>query len=377
MLSHISVLVPELPEAELLTSWLRRIDTARHYTNFGPLNAELTNRLASAVDALRPSESPAKAVTFANCTSALIAWLRSIVGCSGGLVLIPGITFIATAQAVLSSGNRLAIADVAPNTWLLTPEMARAAIDDLKARTPGQRLAAVIPVAAYGTPCDTDAWDRFTEETGIPVLIDAAGAFGNQPLGATTDLAISLHATKSLGAGEGGALLSRVPNRAELFIQASNFGINPHTGLVDHPGENGKLSEYHAAVGLAALETWPDQARRRQQAMRHYTDLLIDHCPAITLPTRPGDGTYTLLPVLLPPHADARQTLDHLAEHNIQTRRWYCPPIHHHPLFSQALRISDLPQCEALSRRLLGLPFHLRMSADDRQRVVTTLARLL
>lgn len=373
----IPLLVPELPDFSELEPWLKRIDHARHYTNFGPLNAALCSRLAASVDTLSPGiASSSQAVTFANCTIALTTWLQEAIGRSRQLVLIPGITFVATAQAVLASGNIPFIADIDAESWLLTPEIARAALRSYAA--PGiPPIAAVLPVAAYGTPCDPQAWDEFSQDTGLPVLIDAAGAFGNQPIGHHCDIALSLHATKSLGAGEGGLILTQDALRADRLVQASNFGLDLATGLVVRAGGNGKLSEYHAAVALAALERWPEQARRRVDLMRQCVDALTAASLPIRLPRRPNDGVHTLLPVLLPEDARAQAVQQALAESGIQTRRWYCPPLHQHPLFADLPRSTSLPVCDLLGERLLGLPFHLSLREADLRRVIHGLSTAL
>lgn len=373
----IPLLVPELPDFSALEPWLKRIDHARHYTNFGPLNAELCSRLATNVDALLPGISPSpQAVTFANCTIALSTWLQEAIGRSGRLVLIPGITFVATAQAVLASGNIPFIADIDAESWLLTPEIAHATLrSHASPGTPS--IAAVLPVAAYGAPCDPISWDAFSQDTGLPVLIDAAGAFGNQALGRHCDIALSLHATKSLGAGEGGLILTRNARRAESLIQASNFGLDLATGLVVRAGGNGKLSEYHAAVALAALKRWPEQARRRIALMRQCVDALTTADLPIRLPKQANDGVHTLLPVLLPEDARAQTVQQTLAESGIQTRRWYCPPLHHHPLFAKLPRSRSLPVCDLLGERLLGLPFHLSLREAELERITHALSAAL
>lgn len=362
----IPLLIPDVPTFDALEPWLRRIDANRHYTNFGPLNAQfeeaLTQRHGSA-------DAPCRAVTFANGTAALVAWLNAKTELRKGRVLVPAITFTATAQAVLASGNIPVIADIDPVTWLLSPAHVHDIVTD--------EFVAVLPVAAYGAPCDVEAWDDVTHACGLPVLIDAAGAFGNQRLGATTDVAFSFHATKALAAGEGGAVLTRNAALARQLVRSSNFGIDTTNGLTVASGTNAKLSEYHAAVALASLEAWPDIVRRRQAVARHYAAALAAHCPGVQPPPRPADGVYTLMPVLLPAAADAGAIAAGLAQHGIQTRRWYCPPLHRHPRFADCPRHGALTHAEVLEQRLLGLPFHPGLRDQDIERICATLGELL
>ena len=124
-------------------------------------------------------------------------------------VLIPAITFVATAAAVVRAGYEPVLSDVDERTWLLTPEIARRAI----AKIP---VDAVMPVSTYGCLQDTGAWDDFSRATGVPVVIDAAGAFGNQQAGERSTLVFSLHATKVLSGAEGGFEIGRASCRERV-----------------------------------------------------------------------------------------------------------------------------------------------------------------
>lgn len=351
----IPLLVPELPTAGELRPLLERIDAARWYSNFGPLVLELESRLRETFH--RDSRTPLSVCTVSNCTAGLELAMQALKLKPGARVLIPGLTFVATAAAVVRAGYEPAIADVDSGSWLLTPEIAKHAC----ARV---RVDAVMPVSTYGCPQDPAAWDSFSESTGIPVVLDAAGAYGNQRAGERLALAFSLHATKVLSGAEGGFVISPDPELVARVREMSNFGIGAG-GLVERPGTNAKLSEYHAAVVLAMLVRWEDRAKRRKELHRQYMATLAEHCPAVILQQRPADGVYSIMPVLLPPGTHAADVANKLLEHGIETRRWYCPAIHCHPAFSGAPRAGTLDTVETLGDRLLALPFHLMLSTDD------------
>ena len=160
--STIPLMRAQLPDADALLPYLRRIDAARWYTNFGPLANELEQRLATQLD---PGDSPA-VVSLSSGTAALELALGAMQLPSGAQVLLPALTFVATATAVIRVGHMPLIADVAAGNWLLTPEIARRIATS-------RRIDAVMPVATFGLAQDITAWDRFVEDTGIPVLIDA------------------------------------------------------------------------------------------------------------------------------------------------------------------------------------------------------------
>ncbi|MDF3936909.1 DegT/DnrJ/EryC1/StrS family aminotransferase [Pseudomonas citronellolis] len=366
-MKNIKLMVPELPKVEQILPYWQQIDENRWYTNFGPLVDELENRLARTF-----SREPAQVhvVSMANGTSALQIALEGLKLRKGGRVLVPALTFVATATAIIRAGLVPLICDVDPHNWLLTPEIARSYLKD-------GPFEAVMPVSTYGCPQNVAAWDMFTAETGIPVVVDAAGAWGNQQVGLTTKVAFSLHATKSLGGAEGGLIASRHHAYAESVRSLSNFGIDARSGgLVFEAGENGKMSEYHAAVVLAALDNWPAVSRARVDLHQRYLALLGERLPGLSFQSKPADGVYSLLPVLMPEGVSARALQLQLLGLNIETRRWYCPPLHGHPAF-QAFVGGDMPVVDQLAERLLGLPFHLSLGDDDVEHVVDALVGLL
>lgn len=373
----IPLLVPDLPSAEELLPYLRRIDQARWYTNFGPLVRELEDRIEARI--AESGQARQRAVSVSNATLGLEIALMALGLPRGGRVLMPSLTFVATATAAMRAGHVPVFCDIDSDTWLLTPEIAERVIGR-------ERVDAVMPVATYGCPCDSQAWDRFAKQTGLPVVIDAAGAFGNQICGEHFVTVFSMHATKSLAAAEGGLVLSADPDYARRVRQASNFGIDPSTvdevtagstGLLRQEGTNAKLSEYHAAVGLAALARWEDKASRRTALHKEYVRALNRDCPAVSLQTRAENGVYSIFPVCLPDFAKAVDAYRMLEARGIGTRRWYCPPLHMHPSFSHLPTGGELDVCSMLGERLLALPFHLHLRSGDVQQVVSALAECL
>jgi dTDP-4-amino-4,6-dideoxygalactose transaminase len=372
MTQRIPLLVPDMPLASEIGPYLARIDAARWYTNFGPLVRELEAGLVARMQAQRGERGDLHLVSVANCTVGLELSLQAIGLPPGALVLLPSFTFVATATAVLRAGMLPAAADVDGASWLLTPALAREAIAEL-ARA-GRTVDCVMPVATFGCPQDVAGWDAFSEDTGVPVLVDAAGAFGNQQAGRRTAVVFSFHATKSLGMGEGGAVVSTDAGFIERIRRLTNFGITLPGGIVHEYGTNAKLSEYHAAVGLAALGRWPQAMQRRRALARDYLAELARTCPAVTPQHRPVDGVYTIMAVCLPAGSDVPAVMQRLAADGVETRRWYCPLIPDHPGLAQTVRAGTLPTAQGLAGRILGLPFHPGVSQPDIARACAALA---
>jgi dTDP-4-amino-4,6-dideoxygalactose transaminase len=363
---RIPLLVAQLPDTDALMPYLRQIDSNRWYTNFGPLVLQLEQRFAAS---FAPAPLAPTAITASNGTAGLELALCALELMQGARVLLPALTFVATATSVIRAGYRPLIGDVDADTWLLTPETARA----YAAR---HRVDAVMPVATFGNPQDVEAWDTFVEDTGIPVIIDAAGAFGNQRAGRRCHVVFSLHATKALAAGEGGMVVSYDQQLTSRVRRLSNFGIDLERGSqVFVAGENGKLSEYHAAVAHAALDQWPVVVERRRAVQARYQHILQQYCPTLRMQRRAENGIYPILVGLLPPGYRARELQPALLARGIETRQWYCPTLDRHPAFA-SFAVGPLPVAHELAERLIGLPFFVDIEEGQMQRVARAMAEL-
>jgi dTDP-4-amino-4,6-dideoxygalactose transaminase len=366
-MKRVALLVPDLPSRDELGVYLERIDAARWYTNFGPLVKLLEARLASGFSA---SNGVPGVVSVANATLGLELALLALHLPARSPVLVPALTFVASATSILRAGYEPVFCDVEAHNWLLTPDIAR----DIAREG---RIAAVMPVATYGCAAAVEEWEQFTEDSGIPVVIDAAGAYDNQTRTGRNCAVFSMHATKTLGAAEGGFAVTTDAHLLSEIRRLSNFGIDLSSGALPSVGTNAKLSEYHAAVALASLDGWAIRRGRRVALHRQYVEVLGRHCPSVVLQERPPDGVYSILPVLLPEHARAHEVQANLAVQGIETRRWYCPTLDNHAAFRDVQVAGDLRVSRVLSERLLALPFHPFLSGHDVDSVCAALASAL
>lgn len=372
----VPLLVPSMPSPQELLPWLERMHAVRYYSNFGPLVCELESTFAA-----RFGQPQAQLTTVANATQGLELVLQALQLPSQSRVLVPSLTFVATATAVLRAGHIPVLADVDAHTWLLTPDIACAAC----AQT---RVDAVLPVATFGMPQDMQAWQRFEQSTGLPVVIDAAAAYGSQWLqGAQGTLVFSMHATKSLPAGEGGLVVSTRPGLAARVRQLSNFGINLHptagvpVGSLADIGTNAKMSEYHAAIALFSLQKWEQYALDRRGFQADLVHKLSQASGQRLTWQSPGQGGVQMAPALLCarlPNAAARSALEQACQQaRITTRRWYQPLLHQMPVLQPQCQVLDAPNAQALAQTLLGLPFFLGMTTQQRQRLEGVVGQVL
>lgn len=353
----IPLLVPDLPSAIEVLPFLQRIDAVRWYSNGGPLVRELEALLARLTRLHVPGADGLphlEAAAVANGTASIELALQAMGVGRGARVLLPAFTFPATATAVVARGAVPVLADVDARQWTLTPALARETLRHV-------RVDAVLPVASFGMPVDADAWDAFTAETGLPVLVDAAAAFGAQRPGRTTHVSCSLHATKPFGIGEGGVVLTADAALAARVRRLANFGFAE--GVITESGGNAKLSEYHAAVGLAQGQRFELMRAKRAHVAGRYLAVLAAMSDLVELPLAPDGTIRSAMPVRLRTPIDAGAMGARLAAVQVQTRRWYFPAVHAHPAFASAERAGPdggtvLPATEALGPMLLGLPFH-------------------
>ena len=246
MRDPLPIMRPKLPSAEAVLPYLSGIDHARVYSNFGPLSVQLENRLAAHFGVADNGIT-----TVANGTLGLALALAAQGVRPGTLCVIPAWTFVASPQAAILASLVPYFVDVDPRTWALEPD----AIDAAIAQAPGE-VGAVMAVAPFGQRIDVGGWDRFRSRTRLAVVIDAAAGFDTVATTGTPAV-VSLHATKVLGIGEGGFILCDDADLIFGIRTRMNFGFHgSREALV--PALNAKLSEYHAAVGHAALDEWPD-----------------------------------------------------------------------------------------------------------------------
>lgn len=362
----VPVLQPRLPETHALLPYLLRIDASRIYTNWGPLVSELERRLCGHLEL--PSGG---FVSASSGTAALVATTLATAGRATGqrpLALVPAFTFVATAVAVEQCGYDVRLADVDAETWVLDP-------DRLAEEVTLEQVGLVMPVAPFGRPIPQAQWLEFRTRTGIPIVIDGAASFEGvsaQPADYLGDIpvAMSFHATKSFSTGEGGGVACRDVELVQRVAQALNFGFYDVRDST-MPSTNGKLSEYHAAVGLAELDGW----RLKQSALHEvagvYRRVLADVGLSDRLTAAPCVcSSYVLF--RCDSSDEARRVCDSLRRDRLDHRIWYGNGLHHQTYFSRCER-NSLDVTEDVAPRIIGLPVAVDLPERSIERVAAAL----
>lgn len=353
----IPICKPLLPPAESILPYIGRVDTSRIYSNFGPLVREFESRFARSC-----SVEGLKLVAAANGTlaiqAALIAQRRTDEG--RNLCLLPAFTFAGTVSAVVGAGLIPMFVDVDPKTCIID-------LDRLQDEDMLRRTAAVVTVASFGHLPDLACCSTFESRTGIPVVVDAAGCSDALLSGAVKSLegvtlALSFHATKAFGIGEGGGIATTDPALAEDIRAITNFGLDANR-VAKLPGINAKMSEYTAAVGLALLDHWPEFRVRYNLVLSSYRKHFapMQHT-----------GRFWLVPnwITTYPHVITRSDTERdrlmqgLKSAQIETRRWWMEGCHNTPAYAGAPRLS-LPHTDSWAATLVGLPLSIDLDEEE------------
>ena len=342
----------------------------------GPRVAEFEKAFASAIGA-------GYAIAVSSCTAALhLALIAAGIG-PGDEVVVPSLSFIATANAVRYVGAVPVFADVDEATQNLTPATVEPC---LTART-----RAVILVDQAGLPADLDAMQELCEPRGVTVVEDAACAAGSvyrgRPVGAGAGLAtFSFHPRKLLTTGEGGMLVTPDSEVAVRLRRLREHGMDVSAAarhasrqpVIEHyleVGFNFRMTDLQAAVGLVQLGKLDRLIARRRLLAQRYQQLLTS-IPGLRTITDPAYGTtnyqsfWVLLPDDFPVSRD--ELLQQLAQADVSARRGIMAA-HLEPAYEGFTR-DPLPVTERLTARTLILPLFHELTEAEQDIVVSVLA---
>ena len=339
---------PLLPDAEALAEDVKRVLEGKWLSNGGPYVRTLEQELAR-----RAGRQHAAAVSSA--TLGLMVALRALDW--SGEVILPAFTFPATAHAVVWAGLEPVLADVDPETWTLDPASA--------ARVRGPKTAGVQAVNAFGVPPDVDSLHDALP--GLPILVDDAHGSGSRRPAATPPACAvgSLHATKSILAGEGGVVFTDDDILDARIRRISNFGM--HDGRdCDVVGLNAKMPELSAVLALHTLPFLDRTIEARRAWAAVYVEALSGR-PGVSFQRVPADVEWNAqffgididVSAFGASRDEVRGVLD---AHGVVSRAYFHPAIHEMTCYRGRLRHDALPVSEALSRNVLCLP--LRADSD-------------
>ncbi len=349
-----SIHAPFFPSRELLAQYIDDIYANGWLTNHGPLVSKLEERLADYLNM-------PYVIAVANGTLALQLAIR-LLDLKGEAITSP-LSFVATANALQWEGITPRFADVRDDTFCLDAGQLERLISP--------RTSAIIPVHIFGQACDVDSIDEVAQRHGLPVIYDAAQAFGLKTDGKNVlkhgaISVLSFHATKVFHTIEGGALIVHdqvTYERALRFRSHGRVDLNMPPAL----GVNAKLSELHAACGHCMLDEMPKIQRHYGELRTIYQQRFRD-MPQIRLPQFwPADHVHCIYMPVVFDDAHQRQTIEQrLQDRHIPPRRYFDPPLNHLPQFHSH---DPCPKAEGLAERMMLLPMPAENGAEIVQQV--------
>ncbi len=313
-----------------------------------------------------------RAVAVVNGTAALYVCLKLIGVGPGDEVLIPTLTFIATANAVVYCGAVPHFVDSEERTLGLDPnkvsdylkDIAEIRSDSCVNRQTGHRIKAVIPMHTFGHPVDMDPLVELCHSYNLELIEDASESLGSSYKGKHTGncgkvSAVSFNGNKTITTGGGGAILTNDEKLGQLAKHLTTTARVSHEWKIehDHIGYNYRLPNVNAAIGCAQLEELPDFLNRKRKLAKKYTEA-FSNTDGVQFFEEPefAESNYWLNVLLLEPGLSTY--LDELLEsmHNsgIMTRpAWTL--MHKLPMFQECPRM-DLSISESLAKRIINLP---------------------
>jgi dTDP-4-amino-4,6-dideoxygalactose transaminase len=341
---------PFKPKLEEVTKQLERINDNSWFTNFGPVHEQFKFELESYLGV-------ENLLLVNNGTTALQVAGRAL-GCRS--YLTTPFSFVATASAYLWQGDTLQFSDIDESSLNLSMDKLNVSYNEFDA---------ILATHVYGNPCNLQRIQSIADKLNKKVIYDAAHAFGvkvdGKPIVNFGDASVlSFHATKVFHSIEGGAIVFKDTNDYQKAKELINFGIDPDVGITD-TGINGKMSEYHAAVGLVNLKYADQILEHRSKLFSHYRNNLKD---IVELPlwhsSASCNGAY--MPILLKDYAELVVVKEALYRNGIESRQYFSPSLDN--IF---LKNNTCPVSNNVASRTLCLPLHYYMSINDIDYIVS------
>jgi dTDP-4-amino-4,6-dideoxygalactose transaminase len=344
------------------------------WLSMGETTREFENAFAAFMDAKH-------AIAVTNATSALHLACIACGVQNGDEVILPSLTFVATANAIRYTGATPVFADIVGLGDLnISPASIASRI------TPKTKAILVVHYAGY--PCDMPAIMDIARQNQLMIIEDAAHAVGasldGQSMGNWGKIGcFSFFSNKNMTSGEGGMVVTKdgdIANRIRILRShgMTSLSWDRHQGhaasydVVDL-GYNYRIDEIRSAIGLVQLQKLPDGNRRRGELTGLYRELLGKYSPEILVPfmNYRGTSSHHLMPILLPEKIDRSVFMDDLKKSGIQTSIHY-PPVHTFQIYQEEWikRNEDLPYTDVVAAREVTLPLFATMRKEQVEWVI-------
>ncbi|MFC4991189.1 DegT/DnrJ/EryC1/StrS family aminotransferase [Rubritalea tangerina] len=343
-----------MPPIDKYIEYVRSIWESGQLTNNGPLVKEFELLLAT--------EFGVKHVVLVSSGTVAIQIALKALGIEG-VVLTTPFSFVATSSAIAWQGIEFDFADIDAESLCLSP--------DKLSEQMSPDVGAIMGTHVFGNACDIEGIEKISKKWGVPVIYDAAHTYGatykGRSLMAYGDVSIlSLHATKLFHSVEGGVLATNDESLAKKFSYMRNFGFASPEAF-QGVGINGKMSEFHAAMGLSLLGNMSEVISARIELV----DLYDSYFYEIEEVSRPVQSDHAIsnaayYPIILPSETAVLGVLKELECEGVFARRYFYPCLTELPYS----RKSDVPIAEDISLRVLCLPLYYGLTNEEVVKIV-------
>ena len=350
---NIYVTMPTLAPLEEVNELMKGIWETGIMTHNGPLVQRFEKECAEHLGA-------PNLVSCVNGTIGLQMAIRAL-QLKGEIITTP-FTFIATINSILWEGCTPVFVDIDPETLCIDPKKIEEKIT--------YHTVGIMPVHVFGNCCDIEAIDAIAKNHHLKVIYDACHSVGVNYKGKSIfqygDISVtSFHATKMLNTTEGGGCFTLDKELDEKLRRIRFFGFENHADIVED-GTNGKMTEVHAAVGIANLKYLDAALADRKKKYTMYKDALSKDSTLSFQKIHEGCN-YSYFPVIFKDEETLLKVQAKLNENHIFPRRYFWPSVN---TFTKLVPYVSMPVSEDIASRILCLPLYYALSEEDLQRII-------
>ena len=358
MSQNIYVTQPTLAPLNEVTEIMKKIWDSGIMTHNGPLVQQFEKEAQAFLGC-------SNLVACTNGTIALQMAIRAL-GLKGEIITTP-FTFIATISSIMWEHCTPVFVDIDPETLNIDPEKIEEKITC--------HTVAIMPVHVFGNACEIDKINEIAKVRNLKVIYDAAHAVGVKYKGKCIldygDIsATSFHATKMLNTAEGGGVVTSNKELDEKLRRIRFFGFENHADIVED-GFNGKMTEVHAALGLANLKYLQNALDDRKKKYNIYKTELSRKA-SLSFQKITYDCNYSYFPLIFDSEKSLLATVASLNAEGIFPRRYFYPSVN---TFNKLVPYVKMPISEDIASRILCLPLYYTLSERDMERIIKILVQ--
>jgi dTDP-4-amino-4,6-dideoxygalactose transaminase len=345
----IFVTQPSLAPLDEFTELLKGVWERGILTHNGPLVQEFEKQIEEKLQIANFS-------VVSNGTVALQMAIKAL-ELKGEIITTP-FTWIATISAIKWENCVPVFCDIDPKTLNIDPEKIESLITE--------KTTAIMPVHVFGNPCDVLKIEKIAKKHNLKVIYDGAHAIGslfdgNSVLKYGDISTTSLHATKLINTAEGGACITTNDDLDRKIKRIRFFGHSDDKMDIIEDGFNGKLTEIHAALGIANMKYFESVLQDRREKYNYYKENLKDLSFISFQELILGECNYSYFPVIFNSEKKLLEIESALKKNNIYPRRYFYPSVN---TYTKIIEYQSCPISEDISTRILCLPLYYKLSIE-------------